>query len=94
MSPRKPIGWIVAVAGAVLALARGPELHAQVITGQVVDASTREPVVAAKHGGKAGGGAALTPLGKRIVECYRDMERAALEAASSHLKTLGRVIGK
>ncbi|HEX7777512.1 MAG TPA: LysR family transcriptional regulator [Parvibaculum sp.] len=52
----------------------------------------REPLVAAKHGGKAGGGAELTPLGARVVGCYRDMERAAHEAASGHLKTLGRIV--
>ncbi|HEX6924909.1 MAG TPA: TonB-dependent receptor [Longimicrobiaceae bacterium] len=47
MSPRKRIGWMAGVVGAVMALAAGPELHAQVITGQLVDASTRDPVVAA-----------------------------------------------
>ena len=52
----------------------------------------REPLVVAKHGGKAGGGAELTALGKRVVDCYRDMERAAHEAATNHLKTLSRIV--
>ncbi len=52
----------------------------------------KEPLVTAKHGGKAGGGAELTALGARVVRCYRDMERAAHEAASGHLKTLGRIV--
>ncbi|RAV76546.1 hypothetical protein [Aerococcus loyolae] len=43
---------------------------------------------------KAGGGAELTVLGTRVVGCYRDMERAAHDAASNHLKTLGRIVAR
>ena len=50
------------------------------------------PVVATKHGGSAGGGAELTPLGHRVVEHYRSIERKADEAASAELATLAAAI--
>jgi molybdate transport system regulatory protein len=48
----------------------------------------REPVVAAQHGGKAGGGAALTPFGAEIVERYRRVEADARRAFKKHLAPL------
>ncbi|QRM54529.1 winged helix-turn-helix domain-containing protein [Sinorhizobium sp. BG8] len=36
-----------------------------------------EPVIAARHGGKSGGGAALTPFGEQVLSRYRDMEAKA-----------------
>ncbi|MGQ9367740.1 winged helix-turn-helix domain-containing protein [Azospirillum sp. ST 5-10] len=48
----------------------------------------RDPVVKASAGGRAGGGAELTPLGEELVERYRAMERAALEAAGPHMARL------
>ncbi|MBM3647066.1 MAG: LysR family transcriptional regulator [Alphaproteobacteria bacterium] len=47
-----------------------------------------EPLVAAQTGGKAGGGAALTPRGQELVRHYRAIERKALSAAASHLAAL------
>jgi len=46
------------------------------------------PVIQTKHGGTAGGGAALTPFGHRIIQNYRAMEdkaRAAVEAELAEL---------
>ena len=43
------------------------------------------PVVEAKPGGRSGGGAALTEFGKRLVACYRDIERDAEEMAERRL---------
>ena len=37
----------------------------------------RSPVVVAKRGGKAGGGAVLTNMGQRVVAVYRRMEQAS-----------------
>lgn len=48
----------------------------------------REPVVKAIVGGRAGGGAELTPFGAELVRRYRAMERAALDAASEHMERL------
>ncbi len=51
-----------------------------------------KPVVASQTGGKHGGGARLTPLGLSLILLYRDVERAAMEAASPHLEALRREI--
>lgn len=48
----------------------------------------KERVAVTAHGGKAGGGAVLTPFGKRLVRRYRDMEAAAHSALADHLKAL------
>ena len=46
------------------------------------------PSVVARIGGAKGGGAVLTALGIEIVAQYRAAERAAMEAACSHLQAL------
>lgn len=48
----------------------------------------REPVVATRLGGRAGGGAALTAFGARLVQHYRDMETVAHAALRPHLAAL------
>jgi molybdate transport system regulatory protein len=48
----------------------------------------RQPVVAAQHGGKAGGGATLTPFGAEIVARYRRAEAEATRAFNKHLTPL------
>ena len=53
-----------------------------------INESFAEPLVAAQTGGKAGGGAALTPRGEELVRHYRAIERKALSATASHLKAL------
>ncbi len=50
----------------------------------------REPVVQAQHGGKDGGGAALTEFGKSLVEHYRAIEDEAERAARKRLAALCR----
>lgn len=47
-----------------------------------------EPVIAAKHGGKAGGGAALTPFGKTVLARYRAMEARARAVYADELAWL------
>ncbi len=51
-----------------------------------------EPVVAAQPGGRSGGGASLTPFGKRLVACYREIERDAASAAAERLAELRRAV--
>jgi molybdate transport system regulatory protein len=53
-----------------------------------LNAAFREPVVATKLGGKAGGGAALTPFGAELVAQYRAMEREAATAVEERIATL------
>ncbi len=52
------------------------------------------PVVATSAGGPSGGGARLTPTGFAIVGSYRAIERAAAEAAATHLRVLAGEIRK
>ena len=47
-----------------------------------------EPVATASAGGAGGGGAFLTPFGKKLVFAYRDTEREAGEAARKQLTWL------
>jgi molybdate transport system regulatory protein len=47
-----------------------------------------EPVIKTKHGGAAGGGAELTPLGHRVVENYRAIEAKAHAAGANELAEL------
>jgi molybdate transport system regulatory protein len=44
--------------------------------------------VTAQTGGRAGGGAALTPRGRELIRHYRMIERKALSATAAHLKAL------
>ena len=46
------------------------------------------PVTESAAGGARGGGTALTPLGTELVERYRRIERAALEASTADLRRL------
>src|SRR4029077_19225310 len=47
-----------------------------------------EPVIETKHGGQAGGGAELTPLGHRVVQDYRAIEAKAHAAGADELAAL------
>jgi molybdate transport system regulatory protein len=49
-----------------------------------------EPLVEATTGGRAGGGARLTPLGRFVVARYRRLEEAAVRAGASPLAALAR----
>jgi len=49
----------------------------------------REPVATTAQGGRAGGGARLTPFGKRLVRGYRKMERDARNAVAPYLTMVG-----
>jgi molybdate transport system regulatory protein len=48
----------------------------------------REPVVVTRAGGRAGGGAGLTPFGREVVRHYREMEAEAQRALAGHLRAL------
>lgn len=49
------------------------------------------PVVTAVRGGKGGGGAALTPLGKALLVRYTALDRRINAAATAELKALCRL---
>lgn len=48
----------------------------------------RTPVVETQHGGRAGGGAAVTTFGREIIRRYRAMEAEAHAAVADHLDAL------
>ncbi len=48
----------------------------------------RQPVIAAQAGGSHGGGASLTPFGKRLIDQYRAIEAEAHSATASRLGEL------
>jgi molybdate transport system regulatory protein len=50
----------------------------------------RTPVVEAEAGGKRGGGARLTRLGRDVIERYRRIERKAARASAADIRALTR----
>ena len=59
-----------------------------------LNAQFAQPVIATRHGGSSGGGALLTPLGQRLVEHYRAIERKAGRAAAADLAALEEASGE
>ena len=62
----------------------------------LVDSMNRtfdQPVIETQHGGRQGGGAALTAFGSAVVERYRRMERMAEQAVASDLAALSNALG-
>jgi molybdate transport system regulatory protein len=53
-----------------------------------------KPVVEAAKGGKAGGGAHLTPLGEEVLARYRRMQTSTEEVIAGDLAALKRVMRK
>ncbi len=51
-----------------------------------------KPLVDASKGGAHGGGAALTPLGQRMLDAYRRLERHAAQAGSAELAAIRRAL--
>ncbi len=48
----------------------------------------KKPLVISATGGKGGGGAELTPLGKKVIAIYREMENKASQATQQEWKSL------
>jgi len=64
---------------------------------QLVDAlneSFSQPVVLTATGGRRGGGAVVTVLGRRLVKLYRAMENKASSAISGDLRRFSRQLRK
>jgi molybdate transport system regulatory protein len=53
-----------------------------------LNAAFPKPLVEARPGGRSGGGAKLTPLGRELVAHYRAIEAKAAKAAERHLKAI------
>jgi molybdate transport system regulatory protein len=50
----------------------------------------KEPLIAAKGGGRRGGGAVLTELGERVIALYRAAEDKAIKCAATEIKRIER----
>ena len=48
----------------------------------------KKPLIKSVTGGKGGGGAALTPLGKQVIVIYREMEKKASQATQKEWRSL------
>ncbi len=52
----------------------------------------KKPLVESATGGKGGGGAQLTPLGKKVVMIYRKMENTASKATATEWNSLKKYL--
>lgn len=52
----------------------------------------KHPLVVAKRGGRAGGGARLTATGRQSLELYRLMEKASLQASQAGWRDLQKLL--
>jgi molybdate transport system regulatory protein len=57
---------------------------------EAINAAYREPVVTTATGGQRGGGATVTPYGKRLAAQFRAMEDKASAAIAADLKRFAR----
>ena len=57
---------------------------------EALNASYREPVVTTAVGGQRGGGAQVTPYGRRLAALFRAMEEKASAAIAADLKRYAR----
>ena len=57
-----------------------------------VNDALREPAVTAETGGRSGGGAMLTPVGKRVIDLYRAIESNARNAANQEFRAMGKLV--
>jgi molybdate transport system regulatory protein len=57
-----------------------------------INHALREPAVTAETGGRSGGGAALTPVGKRVVDLYRSIETQARTASGGEFRAIARLV--
>jgi molybdate transport system regulatory protein len=61
---------------------------------EAMNKSFAEPLVVTEIGGKRGGGAAVTALGRRLIRLYRAMENKASSAIAADLRRFSRHLRK
>ena len=57
---------------------------------EALNSAYKEPVVVTAIGGRRGGGASVTPYGKRLAALFRSMEEKASGAIAADLKRFSR----
>lgn len=53
-----------------------------------------KPAVSTAPGGRFGGGTVVTPVGRKIVESYRSIEKAAAHRNAPEIRSLVRLLAK
>jgi molybdate transport system regulatory protein len=61
---------------------------------QVMNRSFSRPLVQTGRGGRGGGGAELTPTGRRVLALYQEMDREARSALDPAWRKLRRLIAR
>ena len=86
----------IAKSGSISAAARrlGMSYRRAWLLVEEINGALHEPAVTAATGGQHGGGAALTPMGERIVDLYRAIEDQAHTSASQEFRAIGRLVRK
>ena len=82
--------------GSISAAARRLDMsyrRAWLLVEQLNDA-LEEPAVTAAPGGRRGGGATLTPVGKQLVALYRSIEGIARSSAKEQFRAMGKLVRK
>jgi molybdate transport system regulatory protein len=59
-----------------------------------INAALQEPAVVPITGGRQGGGAVVTPVGRRIIKIYRSIEATALKSASGEFRAVEKIARK
>ena len=87
---------LIASTGSISAAARamGMSYRRAWLLVAAMNESFREPVIIAETGGRSGGGARVTPFGKRLVERFHAMENKASAAIASDLQLFSRDLKK
>ena len=87
---------LIASTGSISAAARamGMSYRRAWLLVAAMNESFKEPVVVAETGGRSGGGARVTPFGKRLVARFHAMENKASAAIASDLQMFSRELKK
>lgn len=56
-----------------------------------INKALAKPAVVAEMGGRSGGGASVTPVGAKIVDLYRSIERRTRKASDGDFKAIARL---
>jgi molybdate transport system regulatory protein len=74
--------------------AMGMSYHRATTIVNEINVMFRTPLIERKLGGRKGGGAAITPLGRDVVHRYRLIEQSIWEHAAEHIGAIESAIGQ
>jgi molybdate transport system regulatory protein len=84
----------IAVTGSIAAAGRAMDMSYKRAWKLVneLNISFAEPLVSVSKGGSNGGGAELTPVGRKVLAVYRRIERKMHKAIAAELRALNRLL--